>query len=98
MSHDFNRTIQTRADEPIPFLLWEPVEFIVAISLLGVFMALNMWMIGFAVCVVILWLSNEMKKGAKRGAAQHMLWVVGTNIDRSLPVRFPASWVNEFIE
>lgn len=98
MNNSHNRSIPTRADDPIPILMWEPVEFICAIALLGIFIAMNLWIVGIVLCSMTLWVSNEMKKGAKRGAAQHAIWSIGLNLDRVLPHKFPPAWLNEFIE
>lgn len=92
------RQIPSRVDEPVPFMLWEPVEFIVAITSFGFFMAINMVFVGIVTMVGILWVSRELKKGAKRGATQHAIWAVGFTMDPVLPVRFPPNYVNELVE
>lgn len=95
---DKQRQIPSRVDEPVPFMLWEPVEFVVAITSLGFFMAINMLFVGMVTMVGILWISKELRKGAKRGAAQHGLWAIGLNMDSVLPARFPAPFINELVE
>jgi type IV conjugative transfer system protein TraL len=95
---DKARSIPTRVDEPVPFFLWEPVEFVVAITSFGFFMVINMAIVGLITMVGILWISRELKKGAKRGATQHAIWAIGFTMDPVLPSRFPPSYINELVE
>jgi type IV conjugative transfer system protein TraL len=92
------RAIPSRIDEPVPVLVWDPVEFVIAITSFGFFMIINMVLVGLVTMVVVLWASRELKKGAKQGTTQHAIWAIGFNMDPVLPQRFPPSFVNELIE
>lgn len=97
-SMEKRRQIPSRVDEPVPFMLWEPVEFVVAITSFGFFMAINMVLVGILTMVGILWVSRELKKGSKRGATQHAIWAIGFTMDPVLPLRFAPNYVNELVE
>lgn len=94
---DLDRHIPSRADDPVPILFWEPLEFVLGVSVLGIGIALNLWFTGALLSVGLLWTMKRLRRGAKRGAAQHALWSAGMQIDRSMGV-FPAAWENEFLE
>jgi hypothetical protein len=44
-----------------------------------------------------LWGSSKLKRGSKRGAAQHAIWAFGLITDKGLS-RFPPASIKEFIE
>lgn len=85
-------------DAPVPVMFWDPVEFVIAISVLGFGMLMNLWVLGGIGAVGVLMGSQKLKRGAKRGAVQHFLWRTGLLIDPSLKKKFPAPWENEYIE
>jgi type IV conjugative transfer system protein TraL len=96
-SDDRDRHIPNRADDPVPILFWEPLEFVLGVSVLGLGIAVNLWLTGALLSILILWLMKRLKRGTKRGAAQHALWASGMQIDRAMGA-FPPSWENEFME
>jgi len=100
MSDDDQRLhkVAQEVDAPVPILFWDPIEFIIAIAVMGFGMLLNMWMLGALGAMAVLYFSNKLKRGAKRGAVQHWLWSVGMQIDPFLKNKFPAPWKKEFIE
>lgn len=91
------RKIPLTADNPVPILFWEPVDFIAGISIFGMGVALKMFMLGAIGCVVTLMVASNLRKGAKRGAAQHWLWAMGLNIDSGLARFKLKAWNNDFI-
>ena len=91
------RHIPTRADDPVPMLFWDPFEFVLAITAFGLLMILANPIIGALVGGGVLWVSKRLKRGAKRGAAQHAVWAFGMLADKALN-RFPPPQVREFIE
>ncbi len=94
---DSERHIPTRVDDPIPILSFEPLEFVLAVLFLGVGTVMNVMPIGAVGAGLILWLSRKLKRGAKRGAAQHALWSSGLSIDRAMKC-FPEAWINDLVE
>lgn len=92
-----DRHIPGRADDPIPILFWEPLEFILAVAILGIAIAMNLWVAGGVMAYALLWIMKRLKRGAKRGAAQHALWTTGAIIDRHMTL-FPPAYINELIE
>ncbi|MDN5872952.1 MAG: type IV conjugative transfer system protein TraL [Sinobacteraceae bacterium] len=96
-ARDPARHIPTRADDPVPMLFWDPFEFVLAISAFGLLMILANPLVGAAVAGFVLWGSKRLKRGAKRGAAQHACWAFGMMADKALS-RFPPSHIREFIE
>jgi type IV conjugative transfer system protein TraL len=85
-------------DSPVPIMFWDPVEFIIAISLLGFGILMNAWILGIVGATLVLMLSKKLKRGAKRGAVQHWVWRMGLQVDVSLAKRFPPACHNEMIE
>lgn len=91
------RRIPLTADNSVPILFWEPVDFIAGVSVMGMGVALNMFLFGVVGCVVTLMVATKLRKGAKRGAAQHWLWHMGMNIDRAMARMKLKSWNNDFM-
>lgn len=85
-------------EAPVPILFWEPVEFIVALTLAGFGMLAQMFPLGIVLAASVLVGARYLKRGAKRGAVQHFLWSMGLQLDPGLKSKFPPAWVNEFIE
>jgi len=85
-------------DKPIPILFWDPAEFVIAISMIGFGLLINMWFGGMLAGAAVLVLATKLKRGAKQGAVQHWMWSLGLQLDAALAERFPGSWVNDFIE
>jgi type IV conjugative transfer system protein TraL len=92
-----DRHIPSRADDPVPVLFWEPFEFILAVAAFGLLMILANPLIGLVVSYGVLWAAKRMKRGAKRGAAQHAMWAFGAMADRGMRY-FPPAQVREFVE
>lgn len=78
------RKIPLTADNAVPILFWEPVDFIAGISIFGMGVALHLFLFGAIGGVVTLMVASKLRQGAKRGAAQHWLWSMGLSIDRAL--------------
>lgn len=85
-------------DSPIPVLFWDPVEFVISISIFGFGILMNLWLLGMIGAITVLVLSQKLKRGAKRGAVQHYLWRSGLQVDAPLRKKFPTPWTTEFIE
>lgn len=96
-ARDPQRHIPTRADDPVPMLFWDPFEFVLAITAFGMLMILANPLVGVAVGGFVLWASKRLKRGAKRGAAQHACWAFGMMADKALN-KFPPPAIKEFIE
>lgn len=93
-----SHVVPHQLEDPIPIMFWDPLEFVLAISLMGFGTIMNMWMAGMAAGMGVLLGSRYLKRGAKRGAMQHMLWSMGLQLDKPIAKRFPPAWVNEFVE
>ena len=78
-------------------LFWDPFEFILAISAFGFLMILANPMVGLLAAGVVLWGGKKLKRGAKKGAAQHALWGFGVLSDSGMS-NFPSPTLTEFIE
>lgn len=91
------RRIPLMADNPVPILFWEPVDFIAGMSIFGMGVALKMFLFGAIGGAVTLMVASKLRQGAKRGAAQHWLWFMGMNIDRALNRMKLRAWDSDFI-
>jgi TraL protein len=91
------RRIPLKADNPVPIMFWEPVDFIAGISVLGMGIALKMFVFGVIGCCVTLMIASKLRNGAKRGAAQHWFWYMGLNLDTALKRLKLRSWDSDFI-
>lgn len=85
-------------EAPIPIMFWDPLEFIIAISFMGFGVISKLWIIGMAGGFAVLVGAKYLKRGAKRGAVQHMLWAYGIQLDNALRRKFQPAWLNDFIE
>lgn len=91
------RKIPLMADNPVPIMFWEPVDFIAGMSIFGMGVALNMFLFGAVGGALTLMIATKLRQGAKRGAAQHWLWHMGLNIDRALQRMKLRASDNDFI-
>jgi len=91
------RRIPLTADNPVPILFWEPVDFIAGMAIFGMGVALHMFLFGGVGGALTLMVASKLRQGAKRGAAQHWLWFMGMNIDRSLNRMKLRAWDSDFI-
>ena len=94
---DASRHIPTRADDVVPMMFWDPFEFILAISAMGLLMILANPIVGLIAAGIVLWGGKKLKRGAKKGAAQHAIWAFGVMSDSGMS-RFPDPTMTEFIE
>jgi type IV conjugative transfer system protein TraL len=85
-------------DAPVQILFWEPMEFILAISALGLGVVMHALVLGIVMSAIVLWLSRKLKRGAKRGAVPHFVWYSGLEVDPALKQWFPPAWRNDFLE
>lgn len=97
MEEKNRRYIPTRVDDPVPILFFEPIEFVLIVSIFGIGVAMGFMLAGFALSVGVMWAVRKLKRGAKRGATQHALWSSGLKIDRGMG-RFSPAWDNDLIE
>jgi type IV conjugative transfer system protein TraL len=93
-----SHVVPHQLEDPIPILFWDPLEFVLAISLMGFGTIMNLWVVGMVCGMGVLLGSRYLKRGAKRGAMQHLLWAMGLQLDQPIAKRFPPSWINEFAE
>lgn len=94
---DIHRTVKD-IDKPIPILFWDPLDFTIAISMIGFGLLFNMWAIGMLAGAAVLVGAQKLRRGAKPGAVQHWLWSMGLQLDTVLIAYFPPSWENDFYE
>lgn len=94
---DTHKTVKD-IDKPIPILFWEPLDFTIAISMIGFGLLFNMWVLGMLAGAAVLVGAQKLRRGAKPGAVQHWLWSMGLQLDTVLAVYFPPSWKNDFYE
>lgn len=85
-------------EAPIPIMFWEPLEFILAICLMGFGIIAHVWVIGLLAGAGVLIGSRYLKRGSKRGAMQHFLWGHGLQLDTPLNKKFKPAWLNDYIE
>lgn len=90
--------VRHKIEDPVPILFWEPLDFILSFSLLGVGLVLGMWVIGLIGCFAVLIGSRYLRRGMKRGAVQHFLWSIGLPADNALKAMFPPVWANDLTE
>jgi len=95
---DAAHVIPVDVEAPVPIMFWDPMEFIMAVSMMGFGMVMNLWILGMIGGVGILIGSRYLKRGSKRGAMQHLLWSMGLTLDRPLANKFPPAWDKDFIE
>ena len=92
------RQMPRHVDEPVPIIFWSVQEFAVILAILGVAIVFNIWGIGFIASAGAVWGLRQLKRGAKRGAAQHWIWRRGLNLDKALSRTAPPPWTTEFME
>ena len=97
-NEDTLRKIPLSVDEPIPILFWNPIDFIAALTIFGMGVALKLFLFGMVGGVLVLIVATKLRQGAKRGAAQHWLWHMGLNIDPCLQRLKITSSTNDFIK
>lgn len=97
MDHE-SHAIPFDLEAPIPIMFWEPLEFTLALCLLGFGIVSNLWMMGATGAGAVLVGSRYLKRGTKRGAMQHLMWAHGLQLDASLTKKFKPSWLNDFIQ
>lgn len=85
-------------ESPIPIMFWEPLEFVLALVLMGFGIIAHLWIFGLLAGGGVLMGSRYLKRGAKRGAMQHFLWAHGLQLDASLKSKFKPAWLNDFTE
>jgi hypothetical protein len=85
-------------EAPVPIMFWDPLEFIVAVTLIGFGIITKAWIFGVAGGTAVLMGSRYLKRGTKRGAMQHFLWGHGLQMDPALTKKFKPAWLNDFIE
>ena len=90
--------IPSDIEAPTPIMFWDPIEFVMALSLAGFGMIINLWMFGMVSAGAVLIGSRYLKRGAKPGAMQHLIWSLGLNLDKSLKTQFPPAWKRDFTE
>lgn len=93
-SHSFASGIEL----PIPIMFWEPMEFIMGISLMGFGLIINLWVFGMVSGMAVLLGSRYLKRGAKPGSTQHLMWSLGLIMDQPLKKQFPEPWKRDFTE
>jgi len=91
------RKIPMSVDNVVPIMFWDPVDFIAALSIFGMGVALKMFLFGVIGAVITLMVASRLRQGAKRGAAQHWLWYMGVSVDRALSRNKLNSWQNDFV-
>ena len=89
-------TIPRGMDRPVPILLWDPAEFIVALMLIGIGVVMKMLVIGLLGAVAVMLYSIKIKRRGKRGTALHFMWRMGYLIDPVLKKRFSDPTYSEF--
>jgi hypothetical protein len=97
MDHE-SHIIPFDLEAPVPIMFWEPLEFILAVSLMGFGVVSNLWMFGVSAGIAVLVGARYLKRGAKRGAMQHLMWAHGLQLDSALTKKFKPSWLNDFIQ
>ncbi|KWU17814.1 type IV conjugative transfer system protein TraL [Burkholderia cenocepacia] len=85
-------------EAPIPIMFWDPLEFTLAICLMGFGIISHLWIFGLLGGGGVLIGARYLKRGSKRGAMQHFLWAHGLELDPALKGRFKPSWLNDFTE
>lgn len=91
------RKIPLTADNSVPILFWEPTDFIAALAIFGMGVALHMFLFGVIGGAVTLMVASKLRQGAKRGAAQHWMWYMGMTLDRAMARVKLRAWDSDFI-
>lgn len=85
-------------EAPIPIMFWDPLEFVLALILMGFGIISHLWVFGLLGGLGVLFGARYLKRGAKRGAMQHYLWAHGLQLDNSLKTKFKPAWLNDFTD
>lgn len=85
-------------EDPVPIMFWDPLEFVMAVTLMGFGIITNLVLLGLVGSVGVLIGARYLKRGAKKGAMQHFMWSLGLQLDAPLTKRFKPAWVNDLIE
>lgn len=85
-------------ESPIPILFWDPLEFVLAITLMGFGVVANLWIFGCIGGAAVLMGARYLKRGSKKGAMQHFLWAHGLQLDVPLTKKFKPAWLNDYID
>lgn len=93
-----NYVVPVGVEKPVPIMFWEPLEFVLATTLVGFGIITGVWVLGFAGAGGILIVSRYLRRGAKRGVMQHFLWSLGLPMDAPLSKFFPPPERNDFFE
>lgn len=92
------RKMPLTADNAVPIMFWDPIDFIAGISVFGMGVAIHLFIFGLVGGVATLMIASKLRQGAKRGAAQHWLWFMGANIDIALSRLKLSAWHNSFVQ
>jgi hypothetical protein len=79
-------------------MFWDPLEFVLAITLIGFGIISRLWVLGLVAGIGVLYGARYLKRGSKRGAMQHFLWSHGLQMDAPLAKMFKPAWLNDFVE
>lgn len=82
-------------DAPVPILFWDPPEFVLAVLMVGLCLALDHLGVGIILATITLTITKKLKEGSKRQQSMHMLWRIGLGFDSRL-AHFPKPTQNEF--
>ena len=85
-------------EDPVPIMFWDPLEFVMAVTLMGFGIITNLVLLGLFGSIGVLIGSRYLKRGAKKGAMQHFMWSLGLQLDAPLTKRFKPALVNDLIE
>lgn len=85
-------------EAPIPIMFWDPLEFVLAITLMGFGLISKLWILGLLGGAGVLLGARYLKRGNKRGAMQHFLWAHGLQMDIALTKKFKPSWLNDYMD
>ena len=97
MDHE-SHVVPEGLEAPIPIMFWDPLEFVLALTLMGFGIIMHLWVFGMVASAGVLMGSRYLKRGAKRGTMQHFLWALGLQMDSPLAKKFKPAWLNDFIE
>lgn len=95
---DLYHTIPRELDSPSPIFFWEPMEFIMALMFGGMLIAFDQTMAGIIAMICLLKWLPILRRGAKRGAAQHFMWSIGLPVDKALKQLLVSPFHKEFID
>lgn len=97
MDHEAH-IVPSEIENPVPIMFWDPLEFILALMLVGIGIVMGLFVLGVLGGVGVLVGARYLKRGAKKGSMQHFLWAHGLQLDVPLSKKFKPSWLNDFVE